>query len=334
LNFVEVERGHDPKVVQGRLTELGQWTKRLERDDVVMFAIEPLSVPLSAEELEAVEGVRRAWVKPKGWPKIAEQPPVVDVVGVTFGGGAHPVLMAGPCSVESEEQIHASAQMVAHSGAKFLRGGCFKPRTSPYSFQGVGRDGLVWMREAASAHGLDVVTEAMAPEQVEDVAQYADMFQIGARNMQNFALLHAVGRAGMPVLLKRGMSATIEEWLMAGEHLADAGASAVIFCERGIRSFDPSTRFMLDLSAVALLVHVHGLPVVVDPSHAAGRKDLIGPLGNASLATGAHGLIVEAHPEPGVACSDAPQQLDAAQLAAVATSWGFGPGALRRRDSA
>ncbi|MEM1348725.1 MAG: 3-deoxy-7-phosphoheptulonate synthase, partial [Myxococcota bacterium] len=166
------------------------------------------------------------------------------------------------------------------------------------------------------------------------VAQHADLFQIGARNMQNFDLLHAVGRMNRPVLLKRGLSATIDEWVMAGEHLMHAGAPAVIFCERGIRSFDDTTRFLLDLSAVVQIRQTYGLPVLVDPSHAAGRKDLLGPLGEAALAAGAHGLIVEAHPEPGVARSDAPQQLDAAELAAVAKSWGFGAGVVRRRDSA
>src|SRR5690606_37881608 len=178
---------------------------------------------------------------------------------------------------------------------------------SPYSFQGVGNDGLRWMREAADAHHLKVVTEAMGSEQVEVVARHADMIQIGARNMQNFALLHAVGRAGLPVLLKRGLSATIEEWLLAAEHTLQAGASAVLFCERGVRAFDNTTRFLMDLSAIALLRDVYQVPIIADPSHAAGRKDIIVRLGLASLAAGAHGLIIETHPDPAVACSDGPQ---------------------------
>jgi 3-deoxy-7-phosphoheptulonate synthase len=199
-----------------------------------------------------------------------------------------------------------------------LRGGAFKPRTSPYSFAGHGEVALDWMRLAADAHGLGVVTEVMSEHDVEAVAGVADLMQLGSRNMQNFALLRAVGRANKPVLLKRGMAATIDDWLLAGEHLLSSGAAGVIFCERGIHGFDPSTRNLLDLGAVAVLACSLGLPVVVDPSHAAGRRDLVPPLSRAALAAGAHGLLVEMHPHAERARSDGPQALDAAALQRLA----------------
>jgi 3-deoxy-7-phosphoheptulonate synthase len=228
--------------------------------------------------------------------------------GAEFGGGAIAVC-AGPCSVESREQIMETAAGVAASGANVLRGGAFKPRTSPYAFQGLKLDGLKLLREAADAHGLAVVTEVLDVRDVEDVAAHADMLQIGARNMQNFTLLQEVGALHQPVLLKRGLSATIEEWLMAAEYVVAAGNHEVVLCERGIRSYDPMTRNVLDLSAIPLLKSLTHLPIVVDPSHGTGARLLVEPMALASIAAGADGLLIEVHPNPAVALSDGPQSL-------------------------
>jgi 3-deoxy-7-phosphoheptulonate synthase len=225
------------------------------------------------------------------------------------------VFLCGPCSVESEAHAREAARRLSELGVLFLRGGAFKPRTSPYAFQGHGEVALGWLRRAADEAKLGLVTEVMAERDVAVVAEHADLVQVGSRNMHDAALLKAVGRAGRPVLLKRGMAATVEEWLCAGEYLLASGAPAVLFCERGLRSFDPATRNLLDLGAVALLAHVHRLPVVVDPSHAAGRRDLVRPLGLAALAAGAAGLVIETHDRPGEALSDGPQALSTAGLA-------------------
>ncbi len=225
--------------------------------------------------------------------------------------------MCGPCAVESERHVFTLAERLAALGVAFLRGGAFKPRTSPYAFQGHGEPALGWMRRAADATGMKVVTEALAEADVEVVAEHADLVQVGSRNMHNYALLKAIGRTGRPVLLKRGMAATLDEWLHAGEYLLAGGAAGVVFCERGIRSFDDSTRNLLDLGAVALLAHVYRLPVIVDPSHGAGRRDLVLPLGRASLAAGAAGLMIESHDDPARALSDGPQAIPLAELPAL-----------------
>nr|BAL59575.1 3-deoxy-D-arabinoheptulosonate-7-phosphate synthase [Candidatus Acetothermum autotrophicum] len=236
-------------------------------------------------------------------------------VGPVQIGGAELVIMAGPCSVEDEGQIHVLAGIVARCGAKILRGGAFKPRTSPYSFQGLGEPGLRWLRTAADAHGLQVVTEVLDPRHVELVATYTDIVQIGARNMQNFALLKEVGRAGKPVLLKRGFAATLEEFLMAAEYILAAGNPAVILCERGIRTFSDHLRFTLDVGIIPVLKEISHLPVIVDPSHAAGARDKVMPLALAGIAAGADGLIVEVHHEPERALSDGAQSLLPEQFA-------------------
>ena len=233
---------------------------------------------------------------------------IVDVDGLAVGG-PELVVMAGPCSVEGVDQIETSAAAVAASGAQILRGGAFKPRSSPYSFQGMGEEGLQIMRAAADTHGLKVVTEVMTESQVEVVGRYAHVFQIGARNMQNFPLLQEVGRAGLPVLLKRGMSATIEEWLMSAEYILAEGNPDVILCERGIRTFETATRNTLDLSAVPVVKQLSHLPIIVDPSHGVGIRDKILPMALAAVACGADGLMIEAHPNPPVALSDGPQSL-------------------------
>ena len=228
--------------------------------------------------------------------------------GATFGGDVL-AICAGPCSVESRDQIEATAKAVASAGANVLRGGAFKPRTSPYTFQGLGAEGLRLLRDAADRNGLGVVTEVLDPRDVELVAAHADMLQIGARSMQNFSLLREVGEAGKPVLLKRGLSATVDEWLMAAEYLLLAGNDQVVLCERGVRSFDAATRNMLDLAVVPLLHQLTHLPVVVDPSHGTGIARLVEPMAFAAVAAGADGLLVEVHPNPAAAVSDGQQSL-------------------------
>jgi 3-deoxy-7-phosphoheptulonate synthase len=227
---------------------------------------------------------------------------------VSFGG-ATLAICAGPCSVESREQLEATALAVSRAGANVLRGGAFKPRTSPYAFQGLGEDGLRLLRDCADRHGLAVVTEVLDPRDVELVATYTDVLQIGARNMQNFTLLREVGGARRPVLLKRGIAATIDEWLMAAEYVVAAGNHDVVLCERGIRSYDQQTRNLLDLSAVPVVQGLTHLPVIVDPSHGTGVRALVAPMSLAAVAGGADGLIVEVHPNPAAAFSDGPQSL-------------------------
>jgi 3-deoxy-7-phosphoheptulonate synthase len=239
----------------------------------------------------------------------------VIAVGDTAIGDGSLTIMAGPCSVESREQLFETADSVAGSGATILRGGAFKPRTSPYSFQGLGVEALRYLAEARERTGLPVVTEVMEPNQVDIVAEYADILQIGTRNMQNYSLLTAVGRVARPVMLKRGYGATIEEWLMAAEYIVSSGNPNVILCERGIRTFETYTRNTLDLTAVPLLHHLTHLPVVVDPSHATGKRWLVKPLALGGVTVGADGVMVEVHPRPDEALSDAEQQLDLAQFA-------------------
>ena len=232
---------------------------------------------------------------------------MVKVREVRVGEGF--VVIAGPCAVESRDQIMRTAEAVKEAGADMLRGGAFKPRTSPYSFQGLGEEGLRILREAGDAFDMPVVTEVLDPRHVSLVSRYADVLQIGARNMQNFPLLREVGRSGKPVLLKRGMSSTIEEWLSALDYILLEGNDNVILCERGIRTFSDSSRFTLDIAAVPVLRELTALPIVVDPSHAAGRRELVPPLAKAAKAVGADGIIVEVHPYPDKALSDGRQSL-------------------------
>jgi 3-deoxy-7-phosphoheptulonate synthase len=234
---------------------------------------------------------------------------VVDVAGVPVGGDSV-VMMAGPCSVEDEAMLLETARFVAGMGARILRGGAFKPRTSPYSFQGLGEVGLQMLATAREETGLRVVSEVVSPADVELVARYVDMLQVGTRNMQNYALLQEVGRSGKPVLLKRGMSSTVEEWLLAAEYVLSRGNRDVVLCERGIRTFETSTRFTLDLNSVPLVRELSHLPVVVDPSQGTGRWRLVRPMSLAAVAAGAQGLLVEVHPRPNEALSDGAQSLD------------------------
>ncbi len=235
---------------------------------------------------------------------------VVDVAGVKIGDGEASVMMAGPCSIETEEQMHIAAEQVKAAGGHILRGGAFKPRTGPHSFQGLGIEGLKFLSDAGRAVGLPVVTEVMRIEQLDVVCEHADLLQIGARNMQNFDLLKEVGKLDHPVLLKRGMSATIEEFLAAAEYIVAEGNGQVILCERGIRTFEKATRNTLDLSVVPLIRSMSHLPIIVDPSHATGKRPLVPVMARAALVAGAHGLMVEMHPEPEKALCDGAQSLD------------------------
>ena len=250
--------------------------------------------------------------------------------GASFGGDTL-AICAGPCSVESAEQIDATAKAVAAAGANVLRGGAFKPRTSPYAFQGLGQRGLELLAAAAGRHGLAVVTEVLDPRDVPLVARYADVLQIGARNMQNFALLREASESGKPVLLKRGLSATVDEWLMAAEYLLVGGNERIVLCERGVRSFDSATRNLLDLSVVPLLAELTHLPVIVDPSHGTGVARLVEPMSMAAIAAGADGLMVEVHPDPASAVSDGSQSLRPEAFAALMESLAPVAAAVGRR---
>jgi 3-deoxy-7-phosphoheptulonate synthase len=234
---------------------------------------------------------------------------IVAVGEHAVGEGQRPVVIAGPCAVENEGQILKTARFVKEAGAHMLRGGAFKPRTGPHTFQGLKEEGLKLLAKAKEITGLPIVTEVMSSDTVDLVAQYADVLQVGARNMQNFDLLTAVGRIRKPVLLKRGMSATLEEFLAAAEYIYAGGNHQVILCERGIRTFETATRNTLDLSVIPLLKEMTHLPVIVDPSHATGRRSLVPPMSMAALVVGAHGIMVEVHPDPDKALSDGPQSL-------------------------
>jgi len=242
---------------------------------------------------------------------------IFDIGGAKIGGD-HFALIAGPCTVESREQLLTTAEVVKEAGANMLRGGAYKPRTSPYSFQGLGVEGLKLLAEAKAVTGLPIVTELMDARDLEPVLEVADVIQVGARNMQNYGLLSELGRAGRPVLLKRGLSSTLEELVMAAEYILKEGNEAVMLCERGIRTFESAYRFTLDLMAVPVLKQMTHLPVVVDPSHAAGRRDLVEPLSLAAAAAGADGIIVEVHPHPEEAICDGPQALRASEFAEYA----------------
>ena len=334
-------RGVNLMALQSRPERSAPWTYRFYVD-VEGSARDP-RVAEALEEIEAlaakliVLGTYEAWTEgsrfstPVPTPAHRVEKPAVPLVDrrrhpegtvvavrqVRFGG-AVPVLIAGPCSVESEAMILETAAAVAQAGGDMLRGGAYKPRTSPYDFQGLGVKGLRYLADARERTGLPVVTEVLSWEEVPVVARFADMLQIGARNMQNFSLLRAASRSGKPILLKRGAGATIEEWLMAAEYVLAEGNPHVVLCERGIRTFERATRHTLDLNAVALVRERTHLPVIVDPSHAAGVRSLVPPLSLAALAAGAAGLIVEVHPDPAGAMSDGAQSLDFAMFEELA----------------
>lgn len=249
---------------------------------------------------------------------VRPQGTVVRVGSVEFGSGV-PAIIAGPCAVESRGQVLRTAEQVRAAGGVMLRGGAFKPRSSPYSFQGLGEEGLEILAEARARTGLPVVTEVLEPEQADLVAQYTDMLQIGSRNMMNVPLLRRAAATGKPILLKRGFASTIEEWMLSAEYILAEGNDQVVLCERGIRSFDVSTRFTLDLNAVPLVKELTHLPIIVDPSHGTGRRELVAPMAMASIAAGAHGLILEVHDDPTSALCDGPQSITADTLAEIVT---------------
>ncbi|KHM49386.1 3-deoxy-D-arabinoheptulosonate-7-phosphate synthase [Anaerovibrio lipolyticus DSM 3074] len=262
--------------------------------------------------VESLEGVEKAVSISKSYKLVSReyhpQPTVIDIGGIKIGDG-NLVAIAGPCAVESKEQIMQAADIVKSGGAQFLRGGAYKPRTSPYSFQGLEELGLKYLAEAGERTGLKIVSEVTEVENVNKVAEYVDVLQIGARNMQNFRLLKEVGRQNKPVLLKRGISATIDEWLNAAEYIMSEGNERIILCERGIRSYEEYTRNTLDLSAVAAVKHLSHLPIIVDPSHGTGKWRMVKPMAFAAVAAGADGLMMEMHPDPAKALSDGPQSL-------------------------
>lgn len=267
---------------------------------------------LAATPLDAMHGVETTVAISKSY-KLASREfhpaaTVVDIRGIKIGDGT-PVVMAGPCAVESREQLLETAEIIKEGGAQFIRGGAYKPRTSPYAFQGLEEEGLKYLAEVREKTGLAVVTEVTVVEAVDTVAAYADLLQVGARNMQNFGLLRAVGRAGKPVMLKRGLAATIDEWLNAAEYIMNEGNPNVILCERGIRTYETYTRNTFDVSAIPAIKHLSHLPIIADPSHGTGKWRMIKPVSLASIAAGADGLIIEVHPNPARALSDGPQSL-------------------------
>lgn len=308
--------------VQGVLDRLNQdgWAGQISRgaERAVIGVIGTGFPPDYQEHLEILPGVdsvaRISKPYKLGSRDFKPTDTVIDVQGVRIGGGEF-VVMAGPCAVESRAQVMATAEAVATHGAHLLRGGAFKPRTSPYSFQGLGEEGLELLAEARDRTHLPVITEVMEPDEVETVERYSDVLQIGTRNMQNYPLLRRVGQSRKPVMLKRGMSATVEEWLMAAEYILAEGNKEVMLCERGIRTFDTTLRNTLDIAVVPMMKRLSHLPIIVDPSHGTGKWYLVKPLALAAAAVGADGIMVEVHPDPDHALSDGPQALTPANFA-------------------
>jgi len=313
---IVMKKGSGPaeieKVIE-RLTAMGFDAHRSSGSErTVIGAVGGNASAIDPRELQVLPGVKEVLKISKPYKLVSrsfrEEPTVIAIDDVVIGG-PEVVLMAGPCGVESDEQIHIVAEHVARAGAKVLRGGAFKPRSSPYSFQGLGGEGLRYLRAAADAHGLKTISEVMESSQLELMSEYVDIFQVGARNMQNFALLKALGRQRRPVLLKRGLSATIEEWLMSAEYIMAGGNHSVILCERGIRTFERYSRNTFDISAFPIVKKLSHLPVIGDPSHAIGIRDKVAPLARAAVAAGADGLLIEVHHKPEEALSDGPQSL-------------------------
>jgi 3-deoxy-7-phosphoheptulonate synthase len=305
--------------VRARIEEFGYKVHSIAGEErVVIGAVGVGDVTACLESLEAMPGVERAMRISAPYKFVSKEfkaeKTLIKVRDVVIGGDEF-VTMAGPCSVGSEKQIIETAQLVAQHGAKILRGGAFKPRTSPYDFQGLELEGLKLLDKARRETGLAIITEVMSDRDVEMVAEYADILQIGARNMQNFSLLKTLGKCGRPILLKRGLSSTIKELLMSAEYIVAHGNPDVMLCERGIRTFETVTRNTCDIVAVAVLNEMTHLPVILDPSHATGKRSLVPPLARAAVAIGADGIIVEVHPQPEKAISDGAQSLNPTQWA-------------------
>jgi 3-deoxy-7-phosphoheptulonate synthase len=309
------------RAIETRLRELGfQIVLSPNGSGVTMAAVGEGTLP-PLDEVRAMPGVATALRIPEPF-KLASrtfrQETSVIRIGDVAIGGKEVVLMAGPCTIESEEQMVKTAAAVRAAGARVMRGGAFKPRTSPYSFQGLGEEGLKLMRRVADEHGLLVISEIMDKSQISLMDRYVDIFQVGARNMQNYPLLRELGSVERPVLVKRGIAATVDEWLMSAEYVMSGGNDRVIVCERGVRAYETYTRNTLDLNAVAVAKSISHLPVIVDPSHAAGVRDKVVPLARAAIATGADGLLVEVHHDPERAICDGPQSLFPQQFEALA----------------
>ncbi|MDF2633900.1 MAG: phospho-2-dehydro-3-deoxyheptonate aldolase [Pelosinus sp.] len=299
-------------VVMNKLTDLGLKVHLSEGATRTIIGIIGNKQLIGELPIEAMAGVEKTVSVTADYKLVSrefkQEDTIVNVGGILIGGN-HLAVMAGPCAVESREQLLQSAFIVKEAGAQFLRGGAYKPRTSPYAFQGLEQKGLEMLAEAREKTGLKIVTEVVDVESVPVVSNYADMLQIGSRNMQNFQLLKTVGRTNKPVLLKRGLSATINEWLNAAEYIMSEGNYNVVLCERGIRTYEEYTRNTLDLSAVAAVKNISHLPIIVDPSHGTGRWKLVGPMARAGIAAGADGLMIEVHPNPAEALSDGKQSL-------------------------
>jgi 3-deoxy-7-phosphoheptulonate synthase len=303
-----------------RLKELGLTGHLSQGEERCVIGVVGHTFPELRDMLEGLPGVEEVVPISKPYKLTGREFQPADTVfqvGDVRIGGGETVVMAGPCAIESEDQLLRTAEAVRAAGAHILRGGAFKPRTSPYTFRGLEEEGLKYLAKAREATGMPVITEVMSAEDVPLVAEYADILQIGARNMQNFFLLDAAGRARRPVLLKRGLSATLQEWLLAAEYILAQGNPNVILCERGIRTFETYTRNTMDLAAVPLVHHLSHLPVIVDPSHATGKRWLVAPLAMGGVAVGADGVMVEVHPDPDAALSDAEQQLTFDQFRAM-----------------
>ena len=302
----------DVAAVEDKIRALGFTPNEIPGSTRLAIGITGNQGPLDPGMFTVMSGVADAVAVSKPWKLVSREvkpdDSFIDIGGACIGGGRFGVI-AGPCAVESREQVDQAATAVKAAGAHFLRGGAFKPRTSPYAFQGMKEDGLKILADAREKTGLPIVTEVMEPALIGPVAEVADVLQIGSRNMQNFPLLRAAGQANRPILLKRGFAATIEEWLLAAEYILAAGNLQVMLCERGVRSFDPSTRNLLDLSCVPLLATLTHLPVLVDPSHGVGRSDLVETMSVAAVAAGADGLLIEMHPHPAQALTDAEQAI-------------------------
>lgn len=304
--------------VKARIEEFGYKVHSIEGEErVVIGAVGVGDVTNCLESLEAMPQVEKAVRISAPYKFVSKEfrqaKTEIKVRNAVIGGDEF-VVMAGPCSVENEKQILESAEIVAKAGAKILRGGAFKPRTSPYDFQGLELEGLKLLDKARKATGLGIITEVMSDRDVPMVAEYADILQIGTRNMQNYDLLREVGQCRTPVMLKRGMTAKLEEWLLAAEYIASAGNDKIMLCERGIRTFEPYTRNTLDLSAVAALNSLTHLPIVIDPSQGTGRRELVGPMSKASVAVGADALLIEVHPNPDHAIKDGAQSITIEQF--------------------
>jgi 3-deoxy-7-phosphoheptulonate synthase len=319
MNMQRTEQQRD--AVMGRIRELGLRGQEITGTSRSVIAVLGNVFPELKDELATMDGVQDVLRVSQPYKLSSREVHQDDTVitlphGVLVGAG-RPIVIAGPCAIETEEQLWASARAVRAAGAHVLRGGAFKPRSSPYSFQGLGVAGLQLLRRAGDEFGMPVITELLSVRDVDVVAQYSDVLQIGARNMQNFVLLEEAGKTGKPVMLKRGFAGTIEEWLLAAEYILNQGNPNLMLCERGIRTYETATRNTMDLNAIALVKRLSHLPVISDPSHGTGKWYLVKPMSMASLAVGADGLMIEVHPNPDHALSDGAQSLTPVKFAAL-----------------